>query len=136
MHAHNRCGPCNYKARHAPLAIMQSVNHLGTLQLQGTTCSISNHAISQTNHLGWQNDVRHERHLAGNTDCSAQRRPPHQPHPLISKNGLWFSRQHYKVLPPPLDMSEAAAAPAVATIPVECPGFDRCSSLQQICKDY
>lgn len=28
-------------------------------------------------------------------------------------------------------MSEAAAAPAVGTIPVELPGLERCSSLQQ-----
>lgn len=33
-------------------------------------------------------------------------------------------------LPPPLDMSEAAAAPAVGTIPVELPGLERCRSLQ------
>lgn len=31
----------------------------------------------------------------------------------------------YKVLPPPFDMREAAAAAAVGTTPVETPGFDR-----------
>uniref|UniRef100_A0A0A9F436 Uncharacterized protein n=1 Tax=Arundo donax TaxID=35708 RepID=A0A0A9F436_ARUDO len=57
-----------------------------------------------------------EDHLNGRTARSGQGRPPQRP------------RQHYKVLPPPLDMSEAAAAPAVGTIPVVFPGFDRCSS--------
>ena len=38
----------------------------------------------------------------------------------------------YNVLAPPLDMSEAAAAPAVGTIPVELPGLERCSSLQHV----
>lgn len=38
---------------------------------------------------------------------------------LLSKVGS------YKVLPPPFDMREAAAAAAVGTTPVETPGFDR-----------
>lgn len=76
-----------------------------------------------------------DRQQYGKTAYSAQRRTHQQPHiPLSSKRPR---RPLYKVLPPPLDMSEAAAAPAVATIPVECPGFDRCSSLQHcVSKDY
>lgn len=36
----------------------------------------------------------------------------------------------YKVVPPPSDMRDAAAAAAVGTTPVETPGFDKCRSLQ------
>jgi hypothetical protein len=39
--------------------------------------------------------------------------------------------QHcYKVVPPPSDIRDAAAAAAVGTTPVETPGFDKCRSLQ------
>lgn len=37
--------------------------------------------------------------------------------------------QHcYKVVPPPSDIRDAAAAAAVGTTPVETPGFDKCRS--------
>jgi hypothetical protein len=92
----------------------------------------------EVNQLGGHNAVRHGHHQQyGKSAHSAQRTPlisQQLHHPLSSKRP---TRQLYKVLPPPLDMSEAAAAPAVATIPVECPGFDRCSSLQHyVSKDY
>ena len=36
----------------------------------------------------------------------------------------------YNVAPPPSDISDAAAAAAVGTTPVEMPGFDKCNSLR------
>lgn len=37
---------------------------------------------------------------------------------------------HYKVVPPPSDIRDAAAAAAVGTTPVETPGLDRWRSLR------
>lgn len=49
---------------------------------------------------------------------------------FLSFNILQFYKFYYKVVPPPSDMRDAAAAAAVGTTPVEAPGFDKCSSLQ------
>lgn len=41
---------------------------------------------------------------------------------------------YYKVVPPPSDIRDAAAAAAVGTTPVEIPGFDKCRSLKNKCQ--
>jgi hypothetical protein len=41
----------------------------------------------------------------------------------------------YKVVPPPSDIRDAAAAAAVGTTPVEIPGFDKCRSLRNKCQN-
>lgn len=40
------------------------------------------------------------------------------------------TQAHYKVVPPPSDIRDAAAAAAVGTTPVEMPGLDRWRSLR------
>lgn len=85
-------------------------------------CDIRNHF--KTSHLLWiLNKSRYRR--------NAFKRVPE----LIEQ--LWqciscmkFCNSFYKVVPPPSDMRDAAAAAAVGTTPVEMPGFDKWSSLR------
>lgn len=95
------------------------------MQLQGTT---SHHA--KVNKLGAHNAVSGMDPTSDMAKLPTQLEEEHHLSTQAATLPIQLKADLYKVLPPPLDMSEAAAAPAVGTIPVECPGFDRCSSLQ------